>query len=223
MPPHASLPIFKMDRSSFSQRFGTGTIDRPIKGGTTPPQAREAIDKKVEGFSRSSTRPKREAPRTHGANPNSQIEDEYIHNLQQQIYFLELETKLLKDKEKERGSMFPGDTEAGPLTENFWQLKNKYTHMQRDLEAKINSLAEENKEIVTRNQALTINLERAVTEHREMAQKLKAATASFDVEGEKYRKALSTATFQKEEALKRLGETAKERDLAKTVASVRPM
>jgi hypothetical protein len=208
-----------MDRSSFSQRFGT--IDKPIKGGTTPPQARDVPDKKLEGFSRGSARPKSKVVRTHATNPNTQVEDEYIHNLQQQIYFLELETKLLKDKEKEQGGMFPGAGEGGPLTENFWQLKNKYTHMQRDLEAKITEFAEENKEVSTRNQALSLNLERAVSEHREMGQKLKQATTQFDSEGEKYRKALSTATFQKEEALKRLSEITKERDLSKTVASVR--
>lgn len=33
-----------------------------------------------------------------GVNPNKNIEDEYIHNLQQQMHFMELEIKLLKDK-----------------------------------------------------------------------------------------------------------------------------
>jgi hypothetical protein len=33
-----------------------------------------------------------------GMNPNNNIEDEYIHNLQQQMHFMELEIKLLKDK-----------------------------------------------------------------------------------------------------------------------------
>ena len=33
-----------------------------------------------------------------GANPNMSTEDEYITNLQQQIHFMELELKILKEK-----------------------------------------------------------------------------------------------------------------------------
>ncbi len=33
-----------------------------------------------------------------GANPNLNVEDEYISNLQQQIHFMELELKILKEK-----------------------------------------------------------------------------------------------------------------------------
>ena len=33
-----------------------------------------------------------------GVNPNSSVEDEYIANLQQQIHFMELELKILKEK-----------------------------------------------------------------------------------------------------------------------------
>lgn len=33
-----------------------------------------------------------------GVNPNVNIEDEYISNLQQQIHFMELELKILKEK-----------------------------------------------------------------------------------------------------------------------------
>ena len=33
-----------------------------------------------------------------GSNPNASVEDEYISNLQQQIHFMELELKILKEK-----------------------------------------------------------------------------------------------------------------------------
>ena len=33
-----------------------------------------------------------------GNNPNANVEDEYILNLQQQIHFMELELKILKEK-----------------------------------------------------------------------------------------------------------------------------
>jgi hypothetical protein len=56
------------------------------------------VDKKLEGFS--TTKSREMKTRTNKTNdPNTLIEDEYIHNLQQQIYFLELESKLLKEKE----------------------------------------------------------------------------------------------------------------------------
>lgn len=35
---------------------------------------------------------------TIGSNPNANVEDEYISNLQQQIHFMELELKILKEK-----------------------------------------------------------------------------------------------------------------------------
>ena len=35
---------------------------------------------------------------TLGSNPNLAVEDEYIQNLQQQIHFMELELKILKEK-----------------------------------------------------------------------------------------------------------------------------
>lgn len=35
---------------------------------------------------------------TLGSNPNANVEDEYISNLQQQIHFMELELKILKEK-----------------------------------------------------------------------------------------------------------------------------
>ncbi|OMJ73774.1 hypothetical protein SteCoe_27485 [Stentor coeruleus] len=66
------------------------------------------------------------------------LEEEYIHNLQQQAYFLELELKLLKDKEREQKNMFPSDgLENGPLSENIIALKAKYKKLQQDLEKNI--------------------------------------------------------------------------------------
>ena len=53
------------------------------------------------------------------------VEEEFIGNLQQQIYFLELEIKMLKEKEKQHGGLM-NDSESGPLTENIFHLRNKY-------------------------------------------------------------------------------------------------
>ena len=41
---------------------------------------------------------KRQDPSALGSNPNVTVEDEYIGNLQQQIHFMELELKILREK-----------------------------------------------------------------------------------------------------------------------------
>lgn len=78
-----------------------------------------------------------------GANPNSSVEDEYISNLQQQIHFMELELKILKEKvvEDEKksgiGSLF--DDEKSSF-QHISLLKQKYTKMRRDYDRKLEEL-----------------------------------------------------------------------------------
>lgn len=78
-----------------------------------------------------------------GANPNSTVEDEYIANLQQQIHFMELELKILKEKvvEDEKksgiGSLF--DDEKSSF-QHIMLLKQKYTLMQRTYDRKLAEL-----------------------------------------------------------------------------------
>ena len=66
---------------------------------------------------------------TIGQNPNANIEDEYIHNLQQQIHFMELELKILKEKitEDEKntgiGSLFKDEKTSH---QHIGLLKTKY-------------------------------------------------------------------------------------------------
>eukprot|EP00347_Sterkiella_histriomuscorum_P012977 403366488 len=78
-----------------------------------------------------------------GTNPNVNVEDEYISNLQQQIHFMELELKILKEKvvEDEKksgiGSLF--DDEKSSF-QHISLLKSKYTKMRRDYDKKIEEL-----------------------------------------------------------------------------------
>jgi hypothetical protein len=78
-----------------------------------------------------------------GVNPNLNVEDEYISNLQQQIHFMELELKILKEKvvEDEKksgiGSLF--DDEKSSL-QHISLLKQKYSKMKRDYDKKIEEL-----------------------------------------------------------------------------------
>jgi hypothetical protein len=97
------------------------------------------------------------------SNPISQvkggkIEEEYISNLQKQIYYLELEMKLMKDKEIETKNKVGGYEilfrDGVPLNEHFLALKTKYTnekdafekHLQ-DLNSEILRISNENKSL----------------------------------------------------------------------------
>ncbi len=74
---------------------------------------------------------------TLGMNPNQAIEDEYISNLQQQMHFMDLELKILKEKvvEDEKksgiGSLF--DDEKSSF-QHISLLKSKYQKMRRDFD-----------------------------------------------------------------------------------------
>lgn len=78
-----------------------------------------------------------------GSNPNQSVEDEYINNLQQQIHFMELELKILKEKvvEDEKksgiGSLF--DDEKSSF-QHISLLKQKYQKMRRDYDRKLEEL-----------------------------------------------------------------------------------
>ena len=74
-----------------------------------------------------------------GPNPNLSVEDEYISNLQQQMHFMELELKILKEKvvEDEKksgiGSLFDDEKSS---SQHIQLLKQKYAKMRRDYDKK---------------------------------------------------------------------------------------
>ena len=113
-------------------------------------------DTKLEGFSLSKARQDTSTPAGH----TKPIEDDYINNLQQQIYLTEMEIKLIKDQEAARANKFMGGLDAGPLTENLVMLKGKYKKIQEDLQAKIDELAHENRELQAKNSTSNINYSR---------------------------------------------------------------
>lgn len=60
-------------------------------------------------------------PAAKTANTNNPIEDDFITNLQKQIYYLELEMKLMKDREVETKNKIGGYGNEN----NFYFLKQK--------------------------------------------------------------------------------------------------
>ena len=83
-------PLIIASRKSAGSKFGaTGTSFNPLNntmGGSQP-----TVPMNFHGQDKSSKT-------LLGANPNQSVEDEYISNLQQQIHFMELELKILKEK-----------------------------------------------------------------------------------------------------------------------------
>lgn len=81
-----------------------------------------------------------------GANPNKSIEDEYIHNLQQQMHFMEMELKLLKEKviEEEKasgiGSLFNDEKTYG---HHIDLIRVKYNQMRSDFMKKTDEMERE--------------------------------------------------------------------------------
>ena len=75
------------------------------------------------------------AGQTLGNNPNVQTEDDYIGILQQQVHFMELERRILKEKvvEDEKksgiGSLFDDEKTAH---QHVQLLKTKYMAMKKD-------------------------------------------------------------------------------------------
>lgn len=202
---------------SFSKPM-TGTysqfqVDKPGQGGETPPGVHREQGQTSESqiYGRVIKAP------TGPTGPNAPLEDEYISNLKQQTHFLELEIKLMKDKEKQTNilSMFE-ELDTGALSENIWALKQKYIKMQKDMEAKIKELSKQNAELYNRYLALQLNLERVLKERSEIDSKKKYYADSYDGEILRLKQLLDKTVKEKEENLKKVSDMQKERDLAKS-------
>jgi len=86
-----------------------------------------------------------------GNNPNSNVEDEYIGNLQQQVHFMDLELKILKEKvvDDEKGSgigsLFDDDKSSH---QHIHLLKTKYMDMRKDFDRKKTDLSKNKLEVI---------------------------------------------------------------------------
>lgn len=94
-------------------------------------------------------------------------EEEYITNLQKQIYYIELEMKVMKDREIETKNKIGGYEilfrDGVPLNEHFLALKTKYTNEKDGFNNKINilendisQLEQENKYFLTESKNVEI-------------------------------------------------------------------
>eukprot|EP00826_Nyctotherus_ovalis_P033233 TRINITY_DN2682_c0_g1_i6.p1 TRINITY_DN2682_c0_g1~~TRINITY_DN2682_c0_g1_i6.p1 ORF type:complete len:188 (+),score=37.84 TRINITY_DN2682_c0_g1_i6:620-1183(+) len=111
-------------------------------------QPRTFQDKKYEGYSLGGgTKEQTERGRkgTKGGQKGKKLDEEFIHNLHQHIYYLEMQLKLLKDKdiESKKGGLNALFRDGIPLNENFLALKNRYKKEHQDLDTQVIDLERE--------------------------------------------------------------------------------
>ena len=92
---------------------------------------------------------------------SKQIENEFIENLKKQIYFMEMELKLMKEREREIAKsggftqLFNDDKDPAI---HIQQLKVKYANMRKKMEDQIEQLNESKRNITGQNVALKAKL-----------------------------------------------------------------
>ena len=105
-----------------------------------------------------------------GENPNA-IEDEYIENLQQQIHFMELELKLLKEKQDEEeksggaGGLFVDEKTPG---QHLALLKEKYQRMHKELGKAISDLTQHRNQLQGTASTLNQQLNTLTQQYKEL-------------------------------------------------------
>jgi len=110
-----------------------------------------------------------------GLNPNVPLEDEYIQNLQKQIHFMDLEIKLMKEKQTQEEALGGnyqfskiGIADGKPSMDHIMTTTTKLKQMKIDLTKQINLLENElmkSREENTIAEAKLANLERHVFEN----------------------------------------------------------
>ena len=128
-----------------------------------------------------------------GKNPNRNFEDEYIENLQQQIHFMELELKILKEKviEDEKksgiGSLYDDDKTSH---QHIQLLKTKYAKMKRDHDRTMERLSKEQLSVIGEQFVLQAQIkimrdqnQELSTRHRDYDQEIKKKQFEIEKDG----------------------------------------
>jgi hypothetical protein len=133
---------------------------------------------------------------TLGGNPNAGVEEEYIANLQQQVHFMELELKILKEKvvEDEKnsgiGSLFDDEKTSH---QHIHLLKEKYMHMRKEFDKKQQDLNKRRLDIIGEQFVLNSQIDTITEQSARQAEEedeFKAVTKKAHFEKEKKAKEL---------------------------------
>ena len=121
----------------------------PLGGGTGAlgPQQRRALPAAAASSSAYPEKPGKPAP-------SESLEKEYIYNLQQQVYFLELELKYSREQGGKGAVIDPGSSE--PLDSSLTKLKGSYRQMEKEF--KVSMEQEEARQTELREAALQAHL-----------------------------------------------------------------
>merc|ERR1719410_2172938 len=128
-----------------------------------------------------SNRRGRDAEKEQLVEEDNHLSSEYITNLQQQIYFLELELQVMK--EKQSSGRFAGKALSTnvPLDTHMNSLRDKYMAMEKKFKKKIRKMEEEADNLHKKNEELSMKLERETTANQDCTAKIEmlesAATA----------------------------------------------
>jgi len=142
-------------RTGKSTSASFGTL-RTTRSGTSANRRRSGGDPEKDGL----------------IDEDNYLQSEYITNLQQQIYFLELELQVMK--EKQASGRFAGKALSTnvPLDTHMNSLRDKYMSMEKKFKKKIRKMEEEEEKITKKNEELTMKLERATIENKDYSETL---------------------------------------------------
>eukprot|EP01084_Bolivina_argentea_P131010 231270_1 len=118
----------------------------------------------------SNNRRSRDAEKDLLVDEDNYLQSEYITNLQQQIYFLELELQVMK--EKQSSGRFAGKALGSnvPLDTHMNSLRDKYMSMEKKFKKKIRKMEEETETLKKKNEELSVKLERETVTNNELSE-----------------------------------------------------
>lgn len=141
-------------------------------------------------------------------------EDDYIASLQKQVYFLELEMKLMKDRELETKNKVGGYEvlfrDGVPLNEHFLALKTKYTNEKEHFETIITNYNNTISKTEQENKILQSQIEQTNKSYYELIENISASSALnqshlFDINGRLFNEINSITSFTADKELNEKG------------------
>eukprot|EP00485_Elphidium_margaritaceum_P014950 CAMPEP_0202725840 /NCGR_PEP_ID=MMETSP1385-20130828/184306_1 /ASSEMBLY_ACC=CAM_ASM_000861 /TAXON_ID=933848 /ORGANISM="Elphidium margaritaceum" /LENGTH=497 /DNA_ID=CAMNT_0049392045 /DNA_START=101 /DNA_END=1594 /DNA_ORIENTATION=- len=110
------------------------------------------------------------------------LQSEYITNLQQQIYFLELELQVMK--EKQASGRFAGKALGSnvPLDTHMNSLRDKYMSMEKKFKKKIRKMEEETESSQRENEEIKLKVQDLEGEHSGLTQKVEQYEQQIEAE-----------------------------------------
>ena len=140
------------------------------------------------------------------------LDDEFIHNLHQHIYYLEMQLKLLKDKdiESKKGGLDALFRDGIPLNEHFLALKNRYKKEKKELEEQTVAVEKQIADTSMNNVSVARKIE-MITEEYEQLTKQTDSTSQLKYNKEReFRGKLFDENRQAMDLKERLDKKAKE-------------